>query len=179
MQMRQKALIIMGFETPDRKLSRVERGWNNHALKNGEEDIKIRSSTSMDFLIARDKSNKRPGFIEVEMQPGESPMDALRRLNPLSASAVTRPWQKVDSFPYKEHDNLWGVQVGLVLVHADQRAVDLYEQSDELPYLLEWQTPGWLFRQQQEDIFNLLTSTALTRPLVREFLIATQRAYAS
>lgn len=179
MQTRHKALIIMGFETPDRKLSRVERGWNDHALKAGKEEPQIRSSTSMDFLIAREKSNKRPGFVEVELQSGESPMEALRRLNPLSVSAVTRPWQRIDSFPYQEHNNLWGVQVGLILVHSDQRTADLYEQSDELPYLLEWQTPGWLFRQQQEGILNLLTSTALTRPLVREFLLATQRRQAS
>lgn len=174
MRQRRKALVILGFETPDQQLTRFQKTWNKEAVAQGGKPV-FQPTTSADFLIARDKETKRPGFIEVELLSGETPMQAILRMNPFSSSAITRAWQEVDVFPYRENENLWEVQVGLVLVHENQRQVDLYDQPDDLPFLVEWQTPAWLFQQHNEDILNLVTSVALARPRVREFLAATQK----
>ncbi len=168
--MRRKALVIMGFETPDFKLSPVHKGWNDYHKERPERHI--RPTVSSDFLIAKDKKTKKVGFPEIVLKDNESVMEGLYRYNPSSRTAIIKPWRQVTAFRNKD----WHILVGLVGVHPDQRQVDLYEQSDELPFLVAWETPGWLFRQAAEKNLNYLTRLALARPEVSDFLRTTQQA---
>lgn len=163
----------MMFETRDNRPSRVEKGWNRHADSKGEESLGF--TTSADFLIAKDKENKRPGFIELELHPGETPMAAMFRMNIFSEAAITRRWQRVDQFIDKENDNQWEVLVGTIHVHQDQRSADLFDDTGNLPFILEWQTPAWLYRQLDENFLNRLTGIALNRPGICSFLFGTQK----
>lgn len=172
---RRKALVIMGFKTQDAPLNRVHQGWNKWVKDTGANHALITPTTSMDFLIAKEKDHKGPGFPEIELKQGETVMQALQRHNPMSASAITKPWQQIISFPYKD----WEVLVGVVEVHPNQRQVDLYDQSDELPYLLEWVTPRWFFLQNEPRQFNYITRLALSKKEVQDFLFSTQQAKAA
>jgi hypothetical protein len=170
---RHKALVIMAFVTDDAPLSRVHRAWNRDVPPEAPERIKM--STSMDFLVAREKQNKRLGFIQIDLDPNESVPHALRRHLPFYDTAVKRGFERIDSFRHRG----WDVDIGWVEVREDQRAADLSEQSDDLPYTVEWQTPHWFYRQLGEGYLNEISEHALKREAVRAFLSASQRRKAA
>lgn len=171
---KRKALIIMAFVTQDAPLCRVHQAWNK-GIPDDQPERKIRPTESMDFLIAREKDNKRLGFIQIDVFPNETVPAALRRHLPWSTTALKRGWEQIDAFRHRD----WDVEIGWVEVHRDQREADLSEQSDELPYNVEWQTPHWFYRQMGEGYLNEISERALKQEAVQRFLAQSQHRKAA
>ncbi len=171
---KRKALVIMAFITPDAPLCRVHKAWNE-GIPADQPERKIKMSESMDFLVAREKSNKRLGFIQLDLLANESVPAAIRRHLPWSDSALKRRWQLLESFRHRD----WDVDIGWVEVGRDQRQADLSEQSDELPYQVEWQTPHWFYRQLGTGYLNEISEHALRLEAVQRFLAGSQHRKAA
>ncbi|MEI9966611.1 MAG: hypothetical protein WDN67_03150 [Candidatus Moraniibacteriota bacterium] len=159
---------------PDRALSGVEKENNKRVPANQPERL-IKPRESLTFLVARDNLAKRFGFVEIELELGETVRDAIRRQFPWSDVGLKRPWKQIGQFSHRE----WDVSVGFVEVTQDQRFANLAEQLPDLPYSLEWQKPDWLFRQRASAFLNEITTSALKQDFVQEFFQASQHRKAA
>lgn len=154
--MKRKALILVYYASDNQDPERV-KAW------------KVPQTQTREFLIGRDRRNKRPGFLEIPLQINESVASAFRRFNRWSDQAVKEPWQELITFLYEETE----IVVGHLGVGRAQREADLFDQSGEqsrsLP-ILGWETSGWLLLQAEEGLLNKLSGIALAKMPVQEFV---------
>lgn len=153
--MRRKALFILWFSTPDSRPTALDK-------KLGQ----LNPTETRDFLLLRDKMNKRVGFAEIELDKNETPMDALRREKGYIDSAITSPWQQLDNFRHRGME----VIVGHIGVGRNQREADLNDPSDEFPFVVSWENKAWLLRQAEDKFLNDVTRYALSRPALAGFV---------
>lgn len=155
--MKRTALILVYYASDNEDPERV-KVW------------KIPQTQTREFLIGRDRRNKRPGFLEISLRPHESVQSAVHRYNRWSDQAIKQPWQELITFGYEGRE----IIVGHLGVGRAQRQADLYEQTGEqtreLPVILGWETSGWLLQQAEEGFLNKLSGIALSKGPVQEFV---------
>lgn len=157
--MRKQAVLIIWFAMPDQAPGEVKKG---------------RETETLDFLITRTHdSRSRPGFVTININPNESPLDAIRRQLPYSESAITSPPHELTQFSFTARGRETEVFVLELGVGQAERYADLHEQAvdtREKKPVTTWEEIGWLFYQDQENLVNELTHRTLAEPAVRDFL---------
>lgn len=156
--MRRRALLIIWHATPDQAPGEVPK--------------KARTET-LEILVARGQQRYRPGFVTFGVKEGEPILEALQRNFPYYKGALTSSPTELTRFSYASGDQKREIIVLELGVGKNQRYADLAEQasdSREKTPLPDWHEIGWLYRQAEENLLNDVTSHAMARPEVRDFL---------